>query len=98
MYKIISSLAFLTLSSLAIAAATESAVELKIEKMMCGACTSRIKKLLENSPGTSDVSVTLEDHTARFKCNKAAPKPCDLDKITKDLVKIGYPPKILSKK
>ena len=43
MYKIISSLAFLTLSSLAIAAATESAVELKIEKMMGAACTSRIK-------------------------------------------------------
>ncbi len=72
-------------------------VELKIDRMMCGGCTSRVKKLIESQPGTSNVSVRLEDHRASFSCKKTKGSECDLNKIVKSLRKIGFPPKVVSR-
>lgn len=71
---------------------------LRIDKMMCGSCTSRVKKTIQSHSGTSNVTVTLDDHLANFNCNKANTKDCDIEKIVKDLKKIGYPSKIVSNK
>ncbi len=70
---------------------TPAAVYFEVPKMMCGACTSRVKKAIESHVGTSDVRVTLEDHSAKFACDAKA--GCDLEKIKKDLARIQYPAK-----
>ncbi|MBS1985396.1 MAG: cation transporter [Bdellovibrionales bacterium] len=72
--------------------AKEPQVELRINNMMCGGCTSRVSKLLQTQPGISDVSVNLGDKAARFTCEKT--KGCDLERTLSKLSKIGYPAKI----
>jgi copper chaperone CopZ len=70
----------------------------RVDKMMCGSCTSRVKKTIQSQPGTSDVSVTLEDHLARFTCSKDKNGECNPDEIAKQLKKIGYPAKLVTEK
>ncbi len=73
-------------------------VVFKVDKMMCGSCTSRVKKAIQSNPGTSNVSVTLEDHLAKFNCTKDDKGSCDPDEIARQLKKIGYPAKIVTEK
>jgi len=43
---------------------------LKIEGMMCGHCVMHVQKALAAVPGADEVSVSLEDKSARVKLNQ----------------------------
>ena len=43
---------------------------LKIEGMMCGHCVMHVQKALAALPGVDEVSVSLEDKSARVKLNQ----------------------------
>ena len=73
-----------------------SEITYQIPQMMCGSCTSRVTKSIQGHGGVSDVHVSLDDHTARFRCDAKA--GCDEEKIRKDLSRIQYGPRKVSSK
>ncbi len=83
-------------TSLAWAEEPKQDVLLHVDRMMCGSCTSRVKKSISSHPGVSEVTVNLTDQEARFACPRD--KGCNREKILKDLSKIGYPSKIIEEK
>lgn len=61
---------------------------LKISGMSCAHCTGSVTKLLEATPGISNVSVTLTPGQASFD---AAPE-VKLDELKDAIRKIGFDP------
>lgn len=59
-----------------------------ISGMSCGHCTGSVAKLLESTPGVSNVAVTLNPGQASFE---ATPE-VDLDAIRTAIRKIGFEP------
>jgi len=67
--------------------AEERIAELKVEGMMCAACTSAIEKALQNLDGVSWVRVNLGGETATAKYDPSKIKLVDIEKAIRDL---GY--------
>lgn len=61
---------------------------IKISGMSCSHCTGSVTRLLEATPGISNVSVTLTPGQADFD---AAPE-VDLDQVRDAIRKIGFDP------
>ncbi len=43
--------------------------KLSVEGMTCQHCVKRVTKIIEKTPGVSDVRVSLENREAVFSCN-----------------------------
>lgn len=59
---------------------------LGIEGMTCGNCVRHVTRALEGLPGTSDVSVSLEDKSAQV----TVPEDMTDDQITAAVADAGY--------
>ncbi|MEO5666756.1 MAG: heavy metal-associated domain-containing protein [Bdellovibrionota bacterium] len=89
----------LTMSAASHAQDATGQYTLRVDKMMCGSCTARVKKSIQSHPGVESVDVSLDTHEAQFSCKKDAPQgACDVETIKKDLQRIGYPGRIVNQK
>ena len=64
--------------------AEERIAELKVEGMMCAACTSAIEKALQNLDGVSWVRVNLGGETATAKYDPSKIKLVDIEKAIRE--------------
>lgn len=61
---------------------------IKISGMSCAHCTGSVTKLLESTPGISNISVTLSPGQASFD----ATSEVSLDQVKEAIRKIGFDP------
>ncbi len=60
--------------------------KLQVEGMTCQNCVKRVKKIIENKIGTSEVSVILENKEAIFTCEPSV----DVSSIVKAINDFGF--------
>jgi copper ion binding protein len=61
---------------------------LSVKEMTCGHCVKRVKRVIEKTEGTSDVSVSLKKSEASFSYD---PEWADVATITQAITDLGYP-------
>ena len=68
-------------------------IQLNISGMKCGGCVQTVEKILNNSEGTSNVSVNLLTESAYFDIEN---KKLNINEILQSLNKSGFPSRIYS--
>lgn len=69
-------------------AATGNRQSVKVSKMHCMSCASKIRKALKTEMGLKDVKIDVETKVVSFTCPSTA---CPMDEISTLLTSIGYP-------
>ena len=71
----------------AVASVPTEAIVVPVEGMSCQACVARVKKTLKDTPGVSEVRVSLEKHEAEIRYE---PAKTSAEKVVKAIDEMGY--------